>query len=441
MISRDKLQDYMVKFLPTQLLLLWYLLRKLNPGKFTEKRKSERRICTSIETDGRYHFLHQVKEFQGHELKFFQMPTGFFQKLYFQYMGHLLNPNPKHNCDLYVEKNDKFYRDMEKYRKRLGKLIGFMKWLMKPNLFVSASIGDARWREMVKVSYKAVGVPWMVTEREAVVAPCIFDRNVPFVQEAFEPDCDHMSVANETHYKYWRKMGFSEDMVTLTGELKSDYWFHPYQVYRDDEIPGFNSEKINILYFAFGKNNYIKPNIFPNIKDNWEYLQSEHLEVIREIANSRNDVQFIIKGGHAGDLNALFKQCDKELKEKRFLLLDAKYKAIDMILKSNIIIGFQTTAVIESMLTEKPIIYGGWGEFHEMMYPELLPLKNGDVITPNSKDDFKNHIINLIEAKSFAPDKEKRKRFIADYFYEANGKCHERVLEVMMKVIDNKSSN
>jgi hypothetical protein len=46
-----------------------------------------------------------------------------------------------------------------------------------------------------------------------------------------------------------------------------------------------------------------------------------------------------------------------------------------LIVNADCIIGFQTTALIEAMVTEKLIIYTFWGEAREKLSLDLIPFK------------------------------------------------------------------
>lgn len=413
-----------------QKLFLRYLIRA------KKKSSNTKRFLISVESDNRYQFLKGIKEYDGEKIEIIELPTIFFQNFYKHYLSKHKNLNPKHNCDIHLKDSDSFKKDLAKYHSNIIFILKFIQKIYEPDAFISASLGDSRWREIVKLSKRHIGTPWIVTEREGVIAPAVFENNPKYVKEEFNPDCDLMTVSNTKHFDYWRKIGLPSEKLIITGELKTDFW-----KLKEPNTSSFsnllNPDKKTILYFAFGKTNYVNSIYFPNVKGDWEYLQKAHFETLRKLALENDDIQIVIKDGHSNDINKKFLKYKELIENKKFIILGPGHSAIDLIKYSDLIIGLQTTALIESMFTSKPIIYAGWGNFHEIVYPHLLQLKNGNTISVENEDDFFNKANTLIKSNfvSATIDMSQRAAFREQYFHNPDGNCSKRVLKEILSYL------
>lgn len=420
----------------TQQVLLLMILFKRNKRIFFAKKPSEVRIFLSEESDNRYRGLKLAREYCGKDITYIDMPTSYFNPLYQRYMKTFVKKDRRHNCDLYHSKGVAYQKSLAKLHDSLELSLKILNFFVSPDIFISASLGDARWKHLCKISKETIGVPWLVTEREGVISPRVFEKNPISVANQFSPFVDYMSVSNERHKEYWEKIEIPSERLKIVGELKSDLWFDKKIKPKQDIHPKLDPNKKLVLYFAFGRRNYIEANYFPNENYTWDKLIDEHILGIKEISKQKN-VQIVIKGGHSGDLQKLIsKSLESEIGNSSVLPLGPSYNAIDLMKVADVFIGMQTTGVIEAQFTNVPIIYSGWGDLHDQLYDNyLLPLKDGDVIVPRNVDDFVAKVIECLEDDNFHPDDSKRKIFREKYFYQADGKAFQRLLEYIFEII------
>jgi hypothetical protein len=114
---------------------------------------------------------------------------------------------------------------------------------------------------------------------------------------------------------------------------------------------------------------------------------------------------------------------------------DEKDNTFDLINDSDVIIGFQTAALIEAMYTDKPIIYCGWGESFKKIKDTLidyhiLGINNGITHARNSLE-LKNLMTSNLE--SFYYNFEERKEIRYKYMHNEHGDVAKNFVKIVEK--------
>lgn len=409
-----------------------YFTTELNQYARNElKRNSNKKIAVylvSPESDHRYEWLELAIKNNYIPCRIIYLPRKLFEKPALFFMkDFLLNGSFSLNHDK-IALYPKIFQDKKgKLDYHLDTILRTIIYVYKPKAFVTASVGDLRWRETIAMARK-LGIPWVVTEREGVIVPVVFKKNIPFVQKYFEPQADLMCTSNEKHRDYWENIGINGGKVVITGDLKSDIWKNEDCWPTKPQIhPKLSDDKVLVLYFAFGNTNYIDKRFYPNEKRDWHELQVEHYEVLKEIALEYEDrVQIVLKGGHPGDVSSFFFGGFIEKPLANVLVLTTNYQALDLIINADVIIGFQTTAMIESMFTAKPVLYPAYGELYSKIADDLIPLhRSGAVEWIHSKEELYERIVSYVNnPESRVVTKEmllNRQEFRERYFYTPDG--------------------
>ena len=103
-----------------------------------------------------------------------------------------------------------------------------------------------------------------------------------------------------------------------------------------------------------------------------------------------------------------------------------------LIVNSDLIIGFQTTALIEAQLTDKPIIYTGWTETEKKLRDELIPLHNfKGVETVYSAEELYTCIQSWQDGKNIGGDRAARKE-VTDQYLRADGFSTKRIHDLIL---------
>tara|TARA_A100001388_G_C28762268_1_gene498507 strand:+ start:158 stop:1567 length:1410 start_codon:yes stop_codon:yes gene_type:complete len=344
----------------------------------------------------------------------------------------------------------------EIYKKNRNKYIKYARWINRilkakyncTNILIPKCNDD--WSIDYISSCNLESIKVFIDDREGASTP---KRNqiMPARLKGFDFKFELMTTQNSIHKQLFVDSGFDESKIIINGAVQTDYWKKKdtwLDLYKCNI--GLDKQKIKILFFAFGPRTYVYF-YYGNEARTWAPLSKDIHNVISEILNIYKDkIQIIykfsgkIKRDSSEDLSSFCESNKRFIDNNSLLLLGSNISSMDLIRHCQIIIGFQTTGMIEAMNTSKQIIYTAWGEFYEEIENTLLPLSNEKCLDVcSSKEMFfetlQNAIIresNKIKYSNFCP--EERKKLIEKYFTYSDGNVSKRLVELISeKIINN----
>jgi hypothetical protein len=407
------------------------------------------RLVVTEEKDCRFDWLRRAAEQRGLGLEFIEVRRDVLSRPVVHHMQPFIRPGtsiidrqkPAERTEDYAVRFEAMVRH---YRSLTQALIE----TYRPHAVLSASLGDIRWTEFGRVA-RQMGLPWIVAEREGVLAPAIRDKHLVSVKTTYDPECDLMCLSNPVHRDYWKQMQVRGAQYALTGELNSDFWAGSHLWRSRRELLGRDChDKKILLYFAFGPKNYLanplSGDLFPGERRDWTDLQIQHCRAIRALLDAAgDDVIVIVKVGHSSDL--LCPEAKRFLPDRPNVHWEpSREVTLDWIVNADAILGMQTTAMIESMFVDVPLIYGGWGGLHEDVIEQLLPIpSSGGVLVPGSEGELVEMLRAMVEdPASLAPDAKMlaaRRKFREEYFWQPDGKAGQRTLEAILTFLERRN--
>ncbi len=277
---------------------------------------------------------------------------------------------------------------------------------------------------------RARGVPTIVQDKEGTIAPGpIMDKHARLLAERYPPIADQYYVWNETHRDFWHRAGMPKDRIRILGQPRSDFFFHRER-WPSKTSMGLSEAKKLVVVFTFDTDAYLRAT-GPMLDRPWQDLRDATHSVVRELARERSDVEVVIKAHPQQE------QLEEVLAEfaadplPNVNVITGATSASHLMVRADAIIGFQSTAMIEAMMTPKPVFYVGWGSQHAKYGDDLIPIhRSGGCIVPAGRDDLASKLRRAL-AGELAPTpevKRARKAFTDRYFFDADGHCAERVL-------------
>jgi hypothetical protein len=105
-----------------------------------------------------------------------------------------------------------------------------------------------------------------------------------------------------------------------------------------------------------------------------------------------------------------------------------------LLAQSDVVLGFQTTALLEASLANIPVVYGAWGKLFDFVKGSLLPLHESGFgfRWARSEDQLEQFALDYINKQ--AGKKEDRAR-LTEYFYKSDGKVVNRFLKELKNII------
>jgi len=220
--------------------------------------------------------------------------------------------------------------------------------------------------------------------------------------------------------------------IEVVGQPRSDFFFKKDKWKTKEEL-GLSNERRVVLFFTYDSGAYIPLELFRG-GFNWTEMRTETHQVIKKLAEENPQIDFVVKiHPQQRDVSSIlndFSNAGRNIK-----LIRGSSISNQLLVNSDIIVGFQTTVLLEAMLLRVPILYTFWGKCVNEFAEELIPFhKTGGVEIVRSADELRKKIKYYIDTKApvIAPyARENADKFIKDYFYMPNGHAGERTLRAV----------
>jgi len=274
---------------------------------------------------------------------------------------------------------------------------------------------------------RALGVPTIVQDKEGTIAPsAMMEEHARVMADRYPPIADHYYFWNETVRDYWRRIGARDEVMTVLGQPRSDFFFHADR-WPSKTALGLTENRPLVVAFTYDADTYLRTTeALPDRP--WKQLRDETHAAMRDLARER-DVEVVIK---AHPQQVELAEVVDEFAGDPVKVVAGANSASHLIVRADVIVGFQSTVMIEAMLTTKPVIYAGWGPAHRKYEAGLVPIHHsGGCELPDSRADLDRMLRAALDGQ-LAPSPEMlraRRAFTDRYFYGADGSVSKRVLD------------
>jgi len=279
----------------------------------------------------------------------------------------------------------------------------------------------------------ALGVPTIVQDKEGTIAPSpMMGEYARVLRERYPPISDLYLFWNDTVQEFWSGIGVAAERSRVIGQPRSDFFFHPERWPSKSSL-GVRDGKQLLVAFTYDANAYIHS----TDPRPWQSMRDELHAALRELARERPDVDVVVKAHpQQADLPGLVAEFAADPVPNLTLMSGAKTGS-HLLVHADAIVGFQSTVMIEAMLTRKPVVYAGWGALHDQHRASLLPIPgSGAVSVPTDRADFARLMRAALDGElATTPEQQRARRLFADrYFFGADGSVAQRVLAAAAEV-------
>ncbi len=282
-------------------------------------------------------------------------------------------------------------------------------------------------------------IPYLVIDKEGTICPAYFVHFAKYIQDNCPLLADHIFVWSERQKDFWMKTGVEASRITVTGQPRSDFWRQPdrWKKKMDLGISGLRSTAPLVLFFTYDPWAYTPDYMVAQGEMHWEALRNETHGAIFELARRRPDVDVVIKV-HPQQLDRAAIQAEITATGlTNIIVATGAASSNDLLVNAQVVIGFQTTALIEAMVTDTPIIYTFWGEAKDRWADDLIPFHaTAGVQTVNSPSELTAAIDTALQHPDISPaTRAARDAFVAEYFTTVDGHSAKRTLASIAKYL------
>jgi hypothetical protein len=167
-------------------------------------------------------------------------------------------------------------------------------------------------------------------------------------------------------------------------------------------------------------------------------MRRETREIVIELAQEFPNYNFVIKTHpQQRDLRQLQRLYDSG----NLRVIGGAAVANELIQRSELIIAFQTTAVIEAMLLRRRVVYTYWDGLIPRLEKDLLPFHlAAGIVTVRSRDECARICEQVLRgngsAFAFSPDDMRRRdQFVGEYLHQPDGQVSRRFWQMVERFI------
>ncbi len=219
----------------------------------------------------------------------------------------------------------------------------------------------------------ALGVPFLVAQKETTISAHAMREHALELRRLAPPLADRMTVCSERHKDFWVRAGGAAERIVITGQPRFDFYSNPEQWPSD--VPSGHVGN-TVLFLSYAPDAY-----FPGAVSDTGAWSALHVQTERGLYElARRGWRVLIKPHPQQPPDSL---CDLrrragELWGRRVLLVDAQADVRRLIVAADVIVGFQSTALLEAMLAGRPALYTGWDDTATALGDELIPFQRWD---------------------------------------------------------------
>jgi len=302
------------------------------------------------------------------------------------------------------------------------------------DLIVTASDNYYWVRELIEVA-RDNKIKTIVLDKEGLISPFDFDalvtrtlKNAPFIS-------DHIFVWSERQKEFWNKIGVVKDKISVIGQPRSDL-FH-YKI--DKEVDKyFNKSRPLITFFTYSDDAYIPFDSSIGEEFTWEEMKKQTQDFLYDLAVKHPEYNFVFKA-HPQQLDLEKLQMRYKLNNLR--VIGGANIANELVARSELIIAFQTTAVLEAMFMNKRVIYTGWDPTEELLKDHLLPFREAPgIVVARTFNTFRKVCERFFSGDindfQFSNNEEAQKHvMVSKYLYKPDGYVCDRFFKEIDKII------
>jgi hypothetical protein len=223
-----------------------------------------------------------------------------------------------------------------------------------------------------------LGVPVVVVQKETTISQSTMREHAERVRSHAPPLADHMTVCSERQREFWTRAGADPERITVTGQPRFDI----YARERSRPELTYGKEGPVVLFFSYLVDAY-HPETGKG-RPVWADLHRQTEQGLWRLA--RGGWRVLVKPHPQQEFGAERRRIRGEvadLLDSRVFLVPPGADGRELIAGADVVVGFQTTALLEAMIAGLPVVYTGWDPEAARLRGDLLPFGEwGSVIHP-----------------------------------------------------------
>lgn len=283
-------------------------------------------------------------------------------------------------------------------------------------------------RDLPAVCHR-VGATCFVVQKETTIAPTTMEEHTQAVRRWAPPIADAMTVCSERQREFWRRSGGDEARIVVTGQPRFD-------LYRSASAAEAPADGVpTVLFFSYHLDAY-HPSGNAGVEGTpvWQELHEATERGLWELA--RRGWRVVVKPHPQQPFEDALERMRGALGAgvaERVRFAGGGEDARRLILDADVVVGFQTTGLIESLAARRPVVYTGWDPEAQRLESDLIPFHRWDDVLTVVEDAaaFPDAVAAARTATYDAERGSRADAIVTEYLGPIDGRASERALTVV----------
>ncbi|MGI8509597.1 MAG: hypothetical protein ACR2MQ_09755 [Gemmatimonadaceae bacterium] len=227
-------------------------------------------------------------------------------------------------------------------------------------------------RDVIQV-VRELGIPTVTVQKESGVSAKSLEHHSADMRHWF-PFCgDAMTVCSQKSKDFWVAAGADPSDVSVLGQPRFDV-YHAGGVAADLSAAGveLSPDRPVLLFLSYDLDAYAEERTAGTAHRPWERLHRETEEVLVALAHA-GLYTVVVKPHPQQDAAQLAALTERLSSVPHAYILPTSLDTRALLLASDVVVGFQTTAIAEAMIAGKRVVYTFWTATAEREKALLLP--------------------------------------------------------------------
>ncbi len=285
------------------------------------------------------------------------------------------------------------------------------------------------WIRSVITATQTLGIPFVVLQKESTIPPGWLNGPAqewgtisPFI-------ADQMLVSSTHHRQFWINSGCAPEIIHVTGQPRFDLYCQPVR-WQPWPALGVKIEpgRRNILFLTYDSSAYL-PYIVRDGMTPWAQMRNETEAIL--VALARDEGYNLLIKAHPQPAEDQSVHLAALARNPNVYILPAQGDTRQFIANSDIVVGFQTTALFEALGAQKSTIYTFWTEPAHQFADTLIPFHQADYAlhVARSPAELHTHVRQSSARAPSASELAQREAFFVEYVGPLDGHAAERCLQ------------
>jgi hypothetical protein len=345
-----------------------------------------------------------------------------------------------------IETKDQTADDIKRkkaLRSFLGKFLHYYYQRLEIGMVIGAAVHYRQDVDWGAVS-QSIGIPYLVLHKEGLHACRGSERyNIKFHSELTPFEGAQVFVHNNLVRSVWLQSGYIQsDQISVIGRIDTVSFLQRLGETGDRNSINKESKLITLFSFWSGLGNKVSQNM-----DHWgsqslnfkEIFDKTHVRFCK-LALKMPHWRFVIKPKWGGEW---YEKIDDSLSTAGIttkaipnLTIDAKIDPVQLIIDSDVVVGFNSTVILEAAIANKPVVVPYFSDSLSKEHSDWIRFYEDDIFcNARSEDELEDLILKCVETPEIDEAvRARRRELFSKYISPIEGsalvRCREKLVEI-----------